>query len=102
LRARYGPKIAQLEEKKRRAEGTVAKETEQAQGQKLQTAISFGATLLSSFMGRKAINMSTLGRATTTARGVGRSFKEADDVTRAQESLAAVEQQLAELDEVQI
>jgi hypothetical protein len=43
--------------------------------------------------------MSTLGRATTAARGVGRSFKEADDVTRAQGSLSAVEQQLAELDE---
>jgi molybdopterin converting factor small subunit len=99
LRAKYAPKISQLEERKRRAEGVVARESEQASGQKLQTAISFGATLLSSFMGRKAINMSTLGRATTAARGVGRSFKEADDVTRAQGSLSAVEQQLAELDE---
>jgi hypothetical protein len=99
LRTKFAPKISQLEEKKRRAEGAVARESEQASGQKLQTAISFGATLLSSFMGRKAVSMSTLGRATTAARGVGRSFKEADDVTRAQESLAAVEQQQVELDE---
>ena len=99
LRQRFAPKITQLEEKKRRAEGAVARESEQASGQKLQTAISFGATLLSSFMGRKTISMSTLGRATTAARGVGRSVKEAGDVTRAQESLAGVEQQLVELDQ---
>jgi hypothetical protein len=98
LRQKYAPKIAQLEEKKRRAEQTVARETEQAHSQKLQTAISFGATLLSSFMGRKAVNLTTLGRATTAARGVGRSMKEAEDVGRAQETVEVVGQQIADLD----
>lgn len=98
LRQRYAPRIAQLEEKKRRAEEAVQREAEQAKGQRLQTAISFGATLLSSFMGRKAVSLTTLGRATTAARGVGRSMKEAEDVGRAQENLAAFEQQLVDLD----
>jgi len=98
LRQRYAPKIAQLEEKRRRAEQAVERESEQAKNQKIQTAISFGATLLSSFMGRKAVSLTTLGRATTAARGVSRSMKEADDVGRMQESVAAIRQQLADLD----
>ena len=98
LRQKYAPKIAALEEKRRRAEQTVEREAEQSRGQKVQTAISFGATLLSSFMGRKAISFKTLGRATSAARGVGRSVKEAQDVGRAEETVAAVNQQLADLD----
>jgi hypothetical protein len=98
LRQKYAPRIAALEEKKRRAEQAVEREAEQAKGQKMQTAISFGATLLSSFMGRKAMSLSSLGRATSTARGVGRSIKESQDVGRAEETVAAVDEQLTELD----
>jgi len=98
LRRKYAPKFAQLEERKRRAEQAVAREAEQAQGQKVQTAISFGATLLSSFLGRKRTSLSTLGRATTAARGVSRSMKEAQDVTRAQDNVEAVTQTIADLE----
>ncbi|HEU4767246.1 MAG TPA: hypothetical protein VFS77_07715, partial [Pyrinomonadaceae bacterium] len=98
LRRKYAPKFEQLEERKRRAEQALQREQEQAKGQKYQTAISVGATLLSSFLGRKRVGMSTLGRATTAARGASRSMKEADDVTRAEENVAAVAQKLADLD----
>ena len=98
MRQKYSPKIAALEEKRRRAEQAVEREAEQAKGQKMQTAISFGATLLSSFMGRKAVSLSTLGRATSAARNVGRTMKETQDVGRAQETVEAVNQQQAELD----
>ena len=64
----------------------------------MQTAISFGATLLSSFMGRKAVSLTSLGRATTAVRGVGRSMKESQDVGRAEETVAAVDAQMADLD----
>ena len=94
LRQKYAPKIAQLEEKKRRAEQALEREAEQSKSQKVQTAISVGATLLSSLMGRKSLSFSTLGRATTAARGVSRSMKEANDVGRAQETVEAVTQQL--------
>ncbi len=98
LRQKYAPRIAALEEKKRRAEQAVEREAEQSKDSKMQTAISFGATLLSSFMGRKAISLSTLGRATSAARGVGRSMKEGQDVARAQETVEAINQRLAEMD----
>ena len=98
LRQKYAPRIAAFEEKRRRAEQAVAREAEQAKGQKMQTAISFGATLLSSFLGRKAVSLTSLGRATSAARGVGRSIKESQDVGRAEETVAAINQQLADLD----
>jgi hypothetical protein len=98
LRQKYAPKVAALEERKRRAEQAVEREAEQSKSQKFQTAISFGATVLSSFLGRKSVSLTTLGRATTAARGVSRSMKEAQDVGRAQETVAAVDEQLAELE----
>jgi hypothetical protein len=98
LRKKYAPKFEVLEDRKRRAEQAVARETEQASGQKMQTAISFGATLLSSFLGRKRASMSTLGRATTAVRGVGRSMKEAQDVERAQDNVEAIAQKVADLE----
>ena len=98
LRQRYAPKFAALEEKRRRAEQAVERETEQSKSQKVQTAISFGATVLSSFIGRRKASWGTLGRATTAARGVSRSMKEAEDVARVQETLEAVSQQLSELE----
>jgi hypothetical protein len=98
LRQKYAPKIALLEERIRRAQQAVDREAEQAKQQKLQTAISFGATLLGAFMGRKAVSRSTLGRATTAARGVSRSVKESQDVGRAQETVEALRQQLADLE----
>jgi hypothetical protein len=97
LRKKYAPKIAALEERRRRAEQARDREAEQAKSQKVQTAISFGATLLSSFLGRKSLSFSTLGRATTAARGVSRSMKETEDVSRAEDNIETIERQLADL-----
>jgi hypothetical protein len=99
LRQKYASKIASLEDRIRRAEDAVAREAEQAKQQKLQTAISFGTTLLGAFLGRKAVSRSTIGRATTAARGASRAMKEAQDVKRAEESAQILQQQLAELQE---
>jgi hypothetical protein len=94
LRQKYAPKLATLQERLRRAQAAQEREAGQAQAAKLQTAVSFGATLLGAFMGRKAVSISTVGRATTAARGVGRSMKEAEDVKRAGETMAVVQQQI--------
>ena len=99
LRKKYAPRQNALEEKKRRAVARVQKETEQAQGQKLQTAISLGATLMGALMGRKAITASTIGRATTAARGVGRAMKESGDIGTAQQEVQVIEQQQLELED---
>jgi hypothetical protein len=99
LRLKYAPKVAALQERRRRAEQAVERESEQAKQQGLQTAISVGATILGAFLGRKSLNVSTVGRATTAARGAGRVFKETQDVGRARETVAAVDEAIAKLDE---
>jgi hypothetical protein len=84
LRARYAPRLTRVTDKVRRAEAAIAREQRQVSDSKMQTAVSMGATLLGALMGRKAMSMSTLGRATTTARGVSRSMREQEDVARAE------------------
>jgi hypothetical protein len=99
LRKKYASKQAQLAEQLRRAEASVERETTQASQQKLQTGLSMGATLLGAIFGRKAIGAGTLGRATTAARGVGRSMKESEDIKRASENVDAVRARIKALDD---
>ena len=98
LRKKYAPKVAVLQDRIRRAQQAVERETQQAQQAKMQAAVSFGATLLGAFLGRKAVSAATLGRATTAVRGVGRSMKESQDIARAGETVEAMQQQLADLE----
>ena len=98
LRKKYGPKQAALEEKLRRAKQTAERESQQATGAKLQTAISVGATIVGALFGRKAISAGTIGRVTTVARGAGRAMKESEDTQRAEETVAAVAEQQRQLE----
>jgi hypothetical protein len=98
LREKYAPKKAALEERLRRAQQARELQAEQASAAKMQTAISVGATLLSGLLGRKSISLSTMGRATTAARGVSRSMKESADVARADETVEALTKQRQDLE----
>ena len=98
LRRKYAPKLAALDDKIRRAGQAVERESAQATQQKLQTAVSMGATVLGALFGRKTLSTATLGRATTTARGVSRTMKESEDIERARETLEAAQRQKADLE----
>lgn len=93
LRQKYAPKFTALEEQERRARANVEKEKEQARQQQLQTAITFGSTLLKGFLGRKA---TSTGRA--TASGISRSMKESGDIRRAEETVAAIQRRQQQLE----
>jgi len=97
LRRQYAPKLTGLQERIRKAEARVGRERSEYDQQKLQTVVSLGSTVLGALLGRKAVSMSTIGRATTTARGVGRSAKQKDDIGRAQRDLEALQERLQEL-----
>jgi hypothetical protein len=99
LRAKYAPRVERLTGKLRQSHEALGREQQQAQQQKVQTAVSFGATLLGAVLGRRAVSLSTLGRATTAARGVGRAAKELDDVTRASERVQRAQEELNQLQE---
>ncbi|HKQ61565.1 MAG TPA: hypothetical protein VJS92_09735 [Candidatus Polarisedimenticolaceae bacterium] len=98
LRRKYAPRNAALQTKLHTAEERAAREQSQYDAQKMQTAISFGATVLGALFGRKLASVGNVSRATTAARGVGRAMREREDAGRAQESVEAVRQQLAELE----
>jgi flagellar motility protein MotE (MotC chaperone) len=95
LRDKYAPRVARLEERVRRAEQVRSRESEQFQQQKVQGAISIGATILGAFLGSGA--RGSVGRATTAARGLGRARKEQGDVDRAEENLGDVSEKLKAL-----
>ena len=99
MRKKYASRQAQIQEQRRRAQASVERESAQASQQKLQTGLSVGATILGAILGRKAIGVGSLGRATTAARGVGRSMKETDDIRRANENLGAVDEKASALEQ---
>jgi hypothetical protein len=98
LRRKYAPKIAALQDRIRRAEQQKEKQQAEARSSQMQAAISVGASILGAFLGRKAISAANIGQATTAMRGAGRVLKESQDVSLAQENVAALQQQLTDLE----
>jgi hypothetical protein len=98
LRQKYAPKLQALQERLRRAEQAKAREQEQVTSSRMQVGISLATTVIGAMFGRKALSASTIGRATTAARGVSRSMKESQDVARAGETVDAVQAQIQELE----
>ncbi len=102
LRQKYAAKIASAEDKVRRAEDAVEREAAQAKTAGMQTAISFGSTILGALLGgkRSSLTSSTnIGRAASAAKGVGRSMEQSKDVDRAKDTLGTYQQRLQELQE---
>ena len=97
LRQKYSARMITLKERIRRAQQAVDREKSQASQQKMSAAVSVGATLLGALMGRKMLGTSTLGRATTAARGVSRAAEADKDIGRASDTVEALQQQLNEL-----
>ena len=97
LRAQYAPKLQAAQQALARAQDRVQREQAQLTQQKLQTAISVGATVLGALFGRKAINATSISRATTAIRGASRIGAEAADTARANESAEQVQQRIADL-----
>jgi hypothetical protein len=99
LRKRYAPKLERMQERLRKAQVRVEREKAQYGHQKIQTAVSVGATLIGAIFGRKTMSAGTIGRATTSMRGVGRSAREKQDIARAQREVAVIQEKLIDLEE---
>ncbi len=97
LKQKYAPKLAALAERKRRAEMAVERQSNQKNQAFLQTAVSVGSGLLSAFLGRKALSATTISKAATAARQVGRTWQQSQGVEQATETVAQIEQQSAAL-----
>lgn len=98
LRKKYASKIRTLEDRILRAEQRVEIERQEASGAQLQSALSWGTTILSAVLGRKKLGTTTFRRAATAARGTTRSRKQTDDIARAQSRLERYQNQLQDLE----
>lgn len=99
LRKKYGDRNATLQERLARAEQRVEREEGQAGAAKMDAWVSAGTALLGALLGRKRVSVTTASRMGTAIRRAGRSYDQAGDVTRAEESAERVRQQIADLEE---
>jgi hypothetical protein len=97
LRQKYAPRMAMLDERKRRAELATEQQKAQQKQAVMQSAVSMGMGVLSAFLGRKMISATNVNRAASAARQVGRTWKESHDVALATENVQQIDQQVAEL-----
>lgn len=98
LEKRYAPKLSKATEKLRRAQEAETRESEQASQQKVQTALSVGATILGAVFGRKTLSASTVTRASSAARSMGRSMQQSGDVARASARVEEAKREMEELE----
>jgi hypothetical protein len=94
LRDKYYVRINSLQDRIRLAEHKVQVEQAEARQHELNSAISIGATVIGAFMGRKGVSSSTIGRATTAARGINKVAKQREDVGRAEDNLETLNSKL--------
>lgn len=104
VRAKYASKLATAQEKVRRLELTLGKEQQDVAQHRVQaglsTANTIGSAVLGAIFGRRGgVTAGTVGKASTAAKSWARGTKEAEDVRRAEQNLAAARQALAQLEQ---
>lgn len=99
LRRRWAAKLEAQAGRVAKASEKIAREDAQYSQQKLQSAVSFGASIVGALFGRKLGSVGNVGRATTAARGVGRAVREREDVDRAKQEAESQKKKLAELEQ---
>ncbi|REK11952.1 MAG: ATP-binding protein [Planctomycetota bacterium] len=98
LRRKYAAKGATLDERIQKARERVARERSEAQTETVETAVSFGESILRALFGRKLASVTNVRRASTTARRASRAMKQRGDVARAQKALDKLMDQRADLE----
>jgi hypothetical protein len=95
LRGAYARRIEQARSRAEAARARLDREGDQYRDQKLQTAVSVGASVIGALFGRRSRG---LGAAATAARAAGRAARERGDVGRAEDQVRDAEETLAALE----
>jgi hypothetical protein len=98
VRQQNAARMQQLDGRLRAAEQRVSRERDQATQASTQAGISIGATVLGALFGRRSFGVSSLGRATTAARGASRAIRAREDIARAQDGLQSLQEEVARLE----
>lgn len=97
LRKKFAPRLQMLQDQQSRAQQKIDQQQAQLSQQKLNAALTIGATLLGAFFGRKSSGAATLGKVATAARSATRVSRERQDVDQATLTQATIAQRLADL-----
>jgi len=90
LREKFDRRTQSLETRLQSAQEAVRVREAREGESRMQSVLSIGTTLLGAFMGRRKISATTISKASTAMRGVGRSVKVSGDVGAAKEKLAGL------------
>jgi hypothetical protein len=91
-------RLASLQERIRKAQVKVEKEKAQANEKTLSAFLAAGSSMLGALFGRKLASTANVTRAASAMRAGGRVMRERQDITDANESVEALQQQLADLE----
>ena len=97
IRGKYAVKIAGFREKIKKAEARLTQRQHRSWLQKIQTGISFAATILGTLLGGK-VTKGTLSQTGTSLRRATQMGKDAGDVNLAEEEVKIYQQQLRDLE----
>lgn len=95
LRDKYGQKLATLTERARKVQDKINEKKEKSLLSKFETFISFIATILGAFFGRK-VTKGSINQAGTSMRRLGKMTKDGQDITYAEEDYKALQQEIEE------
>ena len=98
LRKRYASKLSTIKDRIRSTEQRVEREKGEYRKASLDSAVSFGSSILEAFFGRKLASAANVKRAKSSMKSVSSAAKQRDDVKVAQQKLAEYQKQLTELE----
>lgn len=98
LRKKYGTKLDTLNERLRKAQQAVEREQAQSSGAMMTAAVQLGTSVLGALFGRKLATSTNVGRAASTVRSAGRAAEQKGDVTRAKETVEAIQADIEALE----
>jgi len=99
LRQKYGPKLAMLEERVRKAQQMLEKQQQEAAQSKVQTGLSIATSVLGALMGRGFMTKTAMSGVGSAARTLGKASREGQDVDRAEANLQATLEQKTQLEQ---
>jgi transcriptional regulator with GAF, ATPase, and Fis domain len=99
LRKKYGTKFEAIQKRIKTAQAGVAREESQASRAYLDSAISFGSTILGALFGRKTASRTNVSKASTSLRSAGRAAQQIGDVARAEEKVEDLKEELEKLEQ---
>lgn len=97
LKKKYSSKFDVLEERQRRAQQMLEKQSTRATQKKMEAAVSAGTAILGALFGRKSISPTPISRVGTAVKSTTRAFQSGEGIDQAQETLQSIASQLEEL-----